>query len=459
MIFMQDEASRHYIKMTETKVSKLVVTLGIPTIISMLITNIYNLADTYFVGMLGKSEQGATGILFTLQCIIQAIAFMLGHGAGVNISKALADRSGKEASAYATTAVFMGTLISTLLLVFGLLLIKPFMYLLGSTDTILPYAVDYGMWVLISCPFMVVSLIFNNIMRYEGKAFFAMFGLSAGGLLNIFGDYIFIEIMGLGVYGAGMSTAISQIISFFILLVFFFKMCQSKLRFKYISKEKNLYLSIIVVGFPSFIRQGLTSISHGVLNNVAGVYGDEAIAAMSVVNKLSQFALAFGLGIGQGFQPVAAFNYQAKRYDRVKKALIFTIFIGTILVGIIGAFYMIFPRFVANLFSNDEAVIEIARRGIIYNAIGVLFLPLCVLGNMLYQSIRKAFIASFLALLRSGLVFIPAIYFNNAIWGLEGLLWAQPVANILSALISLPFIIYFLQYDFNKKEESATPEV
>ena len=445
-----DVAQQNYIKMTETKVSKLVIMLGIPTVISMLITNIYNLADTYFVGMLGKSEQGATGVLFTLQCIIQAIAFMLGHGAGVNISKALADKNQEEASTYATTAVFTGTIVSTLLLIVGLLFIKPFMFLLGSTETILPYAMDYGMWVLISCPFMVVSLIFNNIMRYEGKAFFAMFGLSAGGILNIFGDYVFIEIMHLGVYGAGMSTAISQIISFFILLIFFIKMCQSKLRFRFISKNLLIYVLIIKVGFPSFIRQGLTSISHGVLNNVAAEYGDEAIAAMSVVNKLSQFALAFGLGIGQGFQPVAAFNYQAKKYDRVKKSLRFTIFIGTILVGIIGLIYIIFPREVARVFSKDAAVIEIARRGIIYNAIGVFFLPLTVTSNMLYQSIRKAGIASFLAMLRAGLVFIPAIFINNAIWGLEGLLWAQPTSNIIAAIISAPFIVLFLKHNFNE---------
>lgn len=449
---MQDEVQKYYIKMTETKVSKLVVNLGIPTIISMLITNIYNLADTYFVGMLGASEQGATGVLFTLQCIIQAIAFMLGHGAGVNISKSLAERDNVQASKYATTAVVTGTIVSVLLLCFGLLLITPFMYLLGSSDTVLPYAKDYGMWVLVSCPFMVISLIFNNIMRYEGKAFFAMFGLSAGGILNIFGDYIFMRIMNLGVFGAGMSTGISQIISFFILLIFYFKMCQSKIRPKYITKDYKMYFSIIRVGFPSFIRQGITAISHGALNNMAKPYGDEALAAMSVVNKLSQFALAFGLGIGQGFQPVASFNYQAKRYDRVKKALIFTIAIGTIMVGIIGLFYMIFPTYVARVFSKDDAVIEIARRGIIYGSIGVFFLPLCVCGNMLYQSIRKAGIASFLALLRSGLVFIPAIYINNAIWHLEGLLWAQPVANILSSLISLPFIIYFLQKNFNNSQ-------
>ncbi len=445
---MEDETLKYYKKMTETKVSKLVILLGIPTVISMLITNIYNLVDTYFVGSLGKSEQAATGVLFTLQCIIQAIAFMLGHGSGVNVSKALADKNVEEASKYTTTSILMGSVFSFVLLMFGLLFLEPFMMLLGSTDTILPYAKDYGLWVLISCPFMIISLILNNIMRYEGKAFYAMFGLSAGGILNIIGDYFFIRELNLGVYGAGMSTGISQIISFGILLILFLIMCQSKINFKYISKEFSYYITIVLVGFPSFIRQGLTSLSQGILNNVSGIYGDEAIAAMSVVNKLSQFAIAIGLGIGQGFQPVAAFNYQAKKYDRVKKALRGTVYISSFLVGIIAIIYITIPNNVAMIFSKDQDVIEIARIGIIYNAIGLFFLPICVTINMLYQSIRKPILASFLSLLRSGAIFIPVIYINNLIWGLEGLLWAQPAANILAALISLPFGIYFLQKKF-----------
>ena len=171
--------------MTRTPVSKLIVMLGIPTTVSMLITNIYNLADTYFVGTLGESQQAATGILFTLQAIIQALAFMLGHGSGTYVSKALADKDIREASTYASTAFFTGALTGALLGIFGLIFIKPLALLLGSTETILPYAIDYGMWVLIACPFMVCSLILNNNLRYEGKAFYAMIGLTAGGLLNI----------------------------------------------------------------------------------------------------------------------------------------------------------------------------------------------------------------------------------------------------------------------------------
>ena len=215
-------ADKHYEKMTKIPVARLILRLGIPTTVSMLITNVYNLADTYFVGMLGESQQAATGILFTLQCIIQAVAFMLGHGSGTFVSKALADKDTKEATRYVSSAFFVGAASGILLSVFGLIFLTPFMRLLGSTDTILPYARDYGMWVLISCPFMICSLVLNNNLRYEGKAFYAMFGLTAGGILNIFGDWLLIRKLNLGVYGAGLSTAVSQMVSFMILLFLYF---------------------------------------------------------------------------------------------------------------------------------------------------------------------------------------------------------------------------------------------
>ncbi len=447
-----DRINAHFRKMTETNVAKLIVVLGIPTIISMLITNIYNLADTYFVGTLGKSEQGATGVLFTLQCIIQAVAFMMGHGSGVNVSANLARRDVDKASKYATGAFTFGMFMGFVLMVFGLIFITPFMYLLGSTDTILPYAKEYGMWVLISAPFMIGSLVINNIMRYEGKAFYAMFGLVSGGLLNILGDYIFINVMHLGVFGAGMSTGISQIISFAMLLFFHWKMAQSRISFKDISFDFKMYFTIIRVGFPSLIRQGLTSISNGIMNNVCKPFGDEAIASVSVVNKLTQFAISLGLGIGQGFQPVASFNYEAKRYDRVKKGLLFTTLFGLALVGVIALIFLIIPNVISGWFSKDDDVIRIASEGLRYAALGVIFLPISVTTNMLYQSIRKAEIASLLSSLRSGLLYIPAIYILNACAGLTGLLWSQPLSNVLSALISLPFMIYFLLKKYENKE-------
>ena len=231
------ETEKYYEKMTKTPVSKLIVTLGIPTTISMLITNIYNMVDTYFVGTLGESQQASTGILFTLQTIIQAIAFMLGQGSGTMVSKALADKDQEEASEYVSTAFYIGGIAGILLMISGLIFLNPLMRLLGSTDTILPYARQYGFWVLIACPFMVGSFILNNNLRYEGKAFYAMIGLGVGGVLNIFGDYLFIVVWPMGVFGAGLATAASQIVSFIILYYFYCKMAQGKISVKKISRR------------------------------------------------------------------------------------------------------------------------------------------------------------------------------------------------------------------------------
>ena len=442
---MHTNPEAHYRKMTETPVSKLIFTLGIPTTVSMLITNIYNMADTYFVGTLGESPQAATGILFTLQAIIQAIAFMLGHGSGTCVSKALADKDTKEATRYVSTAFFTGAAAGTLLTIFGLIFLTPFMRLLGSTETILPYAKDYGLWVLISCPFMVCSLILNNNLRYEGKAFYAMIGLSAGGILNIFGDYILISIFDLGVWGAGLSTAISQIISFFLLLIFYLRAAQSTESLKAYSNDGTVHLNILKGGFPSLIRQGLSSVSNGLLNNFMKPYGDAAIAAMSVVNRYSSLVMCVGLGIGQGFQPVASFNYQAKQYDRVKKGLIFTMGMGFCFEGLLAGAGFVFARQIMSFFQNMSEVIAIGVPALRIASVCLVFQAFFVPVNMLYQSIRKSGIASFLALLRSGVVFIPVLLIASFAAGLNGIIAAQPISDVLTAVISIPFIIMFMK--------------
>lgn len=433
--------------MTETPVAKLVISLGIPTTISMLITNIYNLADTYFVGALGESPQAATGVLFTLQSIIQAISFMLGHGSGTYVSKALADKNIKDSSTYASTAFFTGGFIGVLLTVFGLIFLKPFVLLLGSTQTVLPHAMDYGMWVLIACPFMVCSLILNNNLRYEGKAVFAMIGLTFGGVLNIFGDWYLIAVKGMGVYGAGLATAVSQMISFLILLVFYIKTAQSKLSPKNISKSSTVYFEIFKGGLPSLIRQGLTSVSGGILNNATKIYGDAALAAMSVVNRFSMFVMCVGLGIGQGFQPVAAFNYRAKRFDRVKRALLVTMLIGGSLVSAFAAVGFLFAEDIIYIFQKSPDVIPIGKTALRYACVGLVFMSVSVPVNMLYQSIRKAGIASFLSMLRSGLVLIPTILIASRLLGLTGIQMSQPISDVISGIICIPFVIYFLKKD------------
>lgn len=439
-----DKASLYYKKMTETPVSKLIIKLGIPTTISMLITSIYNLADTYFVGTLGESAQGAISVLFTLQCIIQAVAFMFGHGAGVFVSKHLANKDVKESSKFVSSAFYLGVGIGVVFTLFGSIFITPLMRVLGSTETILPYAIEYGACVLVATPFIMGSLVLNNCLRYEGKAFYAMIGLGSGGILNIFGDFLLVSVFSMGVLGAGIATAVSQLTSFIILLVMYKKYAQSKISTKNVSSNPKDYLAFMRVGFPSFIRQGLTSISGGLLNNISKPYGDATIAAMGVVNKYISLIAFVGLGIGQGFQPVSSFNYQAKRYDRVRKSVIFTVVFGSLLVSILSIPGILFPSYIISLFQKKESVIEVGKLALTVASIGVIFMPVSIVSNMLFQSTFQSGKASFLSMLRSGLAFIPLLILLENRFQLVGIQIAQPIADVISSLISLPFMLNFL---------------
>ena len=435
-------AELHYKKMTETPVPKLIVNLGIPTTISMLITNIYNMADTYFVGTLGESAQAATGVLFTLQAIIQGIAFMLGHGGGSFISKSLADRDTDKATMYISTSFFVGGTVGLFITVLGLLFLQPLVMFLGSTATIAPFARAYGFWILLACPFIICSLILNNGLRYEGKAFYAMFGLTTGGILNIFGDWLLVPTY--GVAGAGMATAVSQVISFVILLVMYLKMAQSKISLKAVQLKLSILLSICRVGFPSLIRQGLTAVTTGPLNNLTKPFGDAAIAAMSVVSRYSMFLMCVGLGMGQGFQPVAAFNYQAKKYKRVKQGLVFTMCFGLVFIGSLAVVSLFAAEHIVAIFQKAPDVIAIGAPALRYAAIGMIFMSLSVPVNMLYQSIQQPTISSILSLLRSGAITIPMLLICVPAFELFGIQIAQPTADVLSGLISVPFIVRFL---------------
>lgn len=443
-------AEQHYKKMTETPVSRLIIQLGIPTTISMLITSIYNMADTYFVGTLGESAQAATGVLYTLQAIIQGIAFMLGHGGGSFISKALADRDTDKASMYISTSFFTGGAVGIVILALGMPFLAPLVRFLGSTETILPHAMDYGFWVLVACPFMICSMILNNGLRYEGRALYAMFGLTAGGILNIFGDYLLVARLGMGVYGAGMATAFSQMVSFTILLVMYRKMAQSRISIKSVSRDGRVYLSICRVGLPSLIRQGLSSVTSGVLNNVTKPFGDAAIAAMSVVNRFSMFLMCVGLGMGQGFQPVAAFNYQAKKYDRVKKGLIFTMCFCLVFIGGLSLVSMFVAEPIISLFQKNMEVIAIGAKALRFAAFGMMFMAFSVPVNMLYQSIQQPTISSILSLIRSGAITIPMLLVCVPLLGLTGVQIAQPTADIIAGVLSIPFIIRFLRSEPEK---------
>ena len=433
-------------KMTQTPVPKLILGLAAPTILSMLITSIYNLADTFFVGQLSTSASGAVGVVSSLMAIIQALGFMLGHGAGGIISRSLGSQDTHAATKFASTSFFTALTFGAVLAVLGLAALPDFMMLLGSTDTILPHACAYARPILIAAPLMMSSLVMNNILRYEGKASFAMIGLVTGGVLNIVLDPVFIFGLGMGTGGAGAATALSQSISFCILLSMFLRgKTVSQFRLSAVTREARDFGRILLGGAPSFGRQGLNSIGGMLLNLAARSYGDAAVAGMSIVSRIFMFIVSVAIGVGQGLQPVASFNYGARKYRRVRQAAIFTIEAAFCMLVVLVGLCWVNGDALIRLFRDDPAVTAVALPAFHYQCLAMLLQPIIVVANMTFQSVGASGRATFLACCRQGVFFIPLILILPRTHGLFGVEICQPIADVLTFLVSLPFLIAFLQ--------------
>lgn len=437
-----------YRKMTETPVAKLVLMLGLPTTVSMLITNVYNMADSYFVSQISRSAGGATSIVFGVMAILQAFGFMFGHGAGSYISRLLGERQTKRASEYASVGFFYALACGTVIMALGLIFLEPLMRLLGSTETILPHAMDYAFYIFLAAPAMTASCVLNNILRYEGKALLAMIGLTTGGILNIALDPIFIFKLGMNIAGAGLATAVSQYVSFALLLsVFLLRKTESRISFRcFLVPHLRTLLNIILMGLPSLARQGLNSVSTMVLNLQAKAFGDAAIAAMGYVGRTSSLIFSVGLGIGQGFQPVAAFNYGAKRYSRVKKGTFFTLWFGAAFIGLIAACCFLFAPQIIALFGNDVEVVAIGSVALRIQCAILPVLPISVVATMLFQSIGKSVPALILSCIQSGLVFIPLCLILPNFLDILGIEISQPLAYLTAAIVSLPMMLIFCHH-------------
>ena len=437
---------RQYKEMTETSVEKLILRLSVPTIISMLVTNIYNMADTFFVGKLGTSASAAIGIVFSLMTINQALGFMCGHGCGSNISRKLGNKQGDAAIKFASTGFFMSLFLGVLIMIIGIIFMEPLLRIMGSTDTIMPYAKSYGICILLSAPFMTGSCVLNNVLRYEGKASLAMVGLTLGGVLNIIGDPIFIFVLNMGTLGAGISTAVSQVISFFVLLSMFGgDRTVSRLRFSAVSWDIKDILNILYTGLPSLIRQGMMSVSTMVLNYMSMPYGDAAIAAMSIVSRVCNFIFAIALGISQGFQPVSAFNYGAKKFKRVKRAFIFCCGLSMIILGILSVLSLIFSGHIIGLFRDDADVIGVGTFALRAQCIVLFVSPIILAASMMFQGAGENLASSIASFLRSGITFIPMVAILPRFFGIYGIQLAQPVADVISFVVVMPLIVRFFK--------------
>lgn len=431
-------------KMTKTPVSRLIIKLSIPAIISMMVTNVYNLVDTAFVGQLGNSASGAVGIVFGFMAVLQAIGFMFGNGSGSIISRLLGAKNNEQASKIASTGFFFTLLFGAVVAIISAFVLKPLVMLLGSTETISPYAQTYISYILVAAPFITASFTMNNLLRYEGKATLGMIGLIVGAVLNIAGDPILMFGLNMGIAGAGLSTCISQIVGFFVLLsMFLLHKTQCRLSVKLIVPK--FLPEIIGTGLPSLLRQGLNSLSTVVLNNCAAVYGDAAVAAMSIVSRVIFFTFSFALGVGQGFQPVCGFNYGAKKYDRLKTAFYFSVMLAEIIVVVMSVGLILFPGEIVRIFRDDNTVMEIGSRALVLQGIAQLFLPFCMITEMALQSVGKKLGASVLSTLRNGLFFIPLLLILSNVRGLSGIQEAQPLAVTLAVIPSAILAVRFFR--------------
>jgi len=433
--------------MLNAPISRVIPRLAVPSIISMLITSIYNMADTFFVSQIGTSASGAVGVIFSAMAIIQAIAFMLGMGTGTNVSQALGAGDEERAGHFASTGFFTALLVGVGITILGIANIEWLVRFLGATETIAPYATDYATYIFYAAPFMMGSLVLNNLLRFQGLATYGMIGITAGGVLNIALDPLFIFTFGLGTAGAAIATAISQFVSFCILLY----MTVSKpdaltIRPRHFKPSLNLYGRILYVGFPSLGRQGIASVSTILLNTAAGVHGDAAIAAMSIVSRFIMFINSTVIGFGQGFQPVCGFSYGAGKYTRVREAYWFCVKVATLILLVLSAAAFLFAEPIITVFRRDDA--EVIRIGTLALRLQLSTLPLwgiIVMSNMFTQSIGYGVRATLIAIARQGLFLIPLLLILPNIAGLLGIQIAQPISDAFAFVLALAVVTGILK--------------
>ncbi len=445
------------IKMTTEPVEKLILKLAIPTIISMLITTFYNMADTYFVGQIGAGLElsvrqqmqeaaiSAVGVVMSLMAVIQAFGFFFGHGSGNYVSRALGQNNVKMAETVATSGFFYSVITGILIAVLGLTFDNQLAAVLGCNPDFEKETLQYMNIILLGTPLNMASIVLNNQMRFQGNATFAVVGISTGAVLNIALDAWFVLGLKMGVSGAALATVIGQMVSFGLLLIGIEKSDCIKIRLKNLRFSRFAISEIFKGGLPSLGRQGLSSVSIACLNNMAKGYGTPAVAAMSVVSRIMLFAASTLIGFGQGFQPVCGFNYGARLYGRVKSAFWFCVKWALVFIIGISIPAFIFSRQITGIFSESQDIADIAYIAMRYQLVTFPVMAFVVMSNMMLQTMGRVMSATILAIARNGLTFIPAILILPRIFEFTGVMLAQPVADILTIILSVPITVKVLK--------------
>lgn len=434
------EKTEKYVYMTQTPVNRLILKLSVPTIISMLVTGIYNSADTFFVGKISTEATAAVGIVFSVMAVIQAIGFMCGQGSGSYLARMLGATDNKQASEVASTGFALSIMAGAAVTAVGLLLTDQICGLLGATKTNLDDTKSYLSIILFGAPFMTGQFVINNQLRFQGSAIYAMFGLLAGAIVNIALDPLLIFVFDLGVSGAALATVCGQVISFFVLLIGSRRGDNLRIRFKDIKINKHYIFEIINGGVPSLFRQGLAAVATMMLNKISGQYGgDEAIAGMSVATRVLMLVSSALIGFGQGYQPVCSFNFGAGLKKRVKEGYFFCLKYGTLFLLAVATICFAFAPQIITCFRDDPMVISIGSRALRFQAITLPLMCGTVMTNMMLQSIGSGVKASISSSARSGIFFIPILLLFSALFGLTGVECAQAAADVCSLVMAVPF--------------------
>lgn len=450
----EEQRQQKFDRMTKTPIPRLIGELAVPTIISMLVTSFYNMADTFFVGKINTSATAAVGIVFPLMAMIQAFGFFCGHGSGNYISRQLGAHNFEDASKMSATGFVTAFVLGLGILVVGFLFTDPLLHIMGSTETILPYARSYMRIILIGAPYMTASLVLNNQLRFQGSAFYSMIGITTGAVLNIGLDPLFIFVLDMGVAGAALATIISQFVSFCLLIAGTFRGGNLRLNLRDFSPSLKYYQNIVKGGAPSLFRQGLGSFATVCLNLMAGPYGDAAIAAMSIVTRISQFAASVVIGFEQGFQPVCGFNYGAKLFKRVQEGFWFCVkFCTSVLLVAAVCGWIFSPNLIGIFLKTDPLVIEYGSQALRLQALTFPLVGWITIANMMLQTIGKTVKASLLAMSRQFLFFVPVILTLPGFLGILGVQLSQPIADFCSFLLAVPLSISVLREMSHEQEQ------
>ncbi len=431
--------NKKFEELTTGKIEPVIIKMAIPTIISMLVTAFYNMADTYFVSKIDDvSATAAVGVVFSMMALIQSVGFFFGQGSGNYISRALGKKDYSEAESMAATGFFYSFFIGIIIMVSGLIFVKPLALFLGSSETILPYATAYLRYILLGSPFIISSFVINNQLRFQGNAVYAMVGLVSGGILNIILDPVFIFTLNLGTAGAAIATSVSQLFSFVILLIGTTKGNNLRIRISKFSFKFSYLSEICRCGLPSLCRQGIASVASIIQNNVAVDFGDYVVASFSIVARLAMFINSAVIGFGQGFQPFCGFNYGAKLFARVKKAFLFCVKVTTVFLFVVAIIAFIFSPQLISLFRKDPEVIDFGTKLLRFQCISIPFFGIICMGNMMMQNLGMVGKATFLATARQGLFFIPFVIVLPLLFGETGLQVTQCSADLFTAFCAIP---------------------